>query len=681
MESGRQPGSADPTARDRRYAPYEAVCQIHDEFREALTLELLATQEADKREAIRLPQGVLAGFDGLAFHYVFTLAPPIPRWLRYPPGVLRFPGLPPMRTWFRLHDRRLLMSFIDDLGTVIPAGVLLWPNTSWMVAGLIDRIDDIAAAHMTGDAPRVPFHFSTALAAIGEQRPETGRAELRDLPRVPFGLDPDQVDAVLHAHASKVQWLWGPPGSGKTRTVGESCLQHAAAGRTLLVSGPTHASVDLVLDPVLDGLLAEVGHEDGRIIRIGQYPSKHLGREHADAILFPKVVERRRSALRAEALQVETEILELESRDTPPRSDELVLRRARLREIRERLADLPRRLLNEASVVAGTMYGVLLARLLQRDFGAVVLDEVSMAATPLAYAIGGLARDHLLMAGDFAQLPVPVACSEREAVSVLTTDVFRRARLHDDVARGVRPPALSVLRTQYRLPPSICDVVSEIFYAGMLRRSQPDCLPSPGSLVLVDTSPLGARVEGVSGSRRIKVHAKLVAELVAAVQAKRSARGQARARIRIVTPYRAQMRQIRRELQARGVQSVAEVSTVHRAQGSEIDIVVIDLTEAPGLPPSPFVRGEGPDDVGPRLLNTAVTRTREACIVVADAAFVMKVGGDTVREILERIRDVGLVVDAREVLARLASTGGTHVRPATSGMVPEGGPASRATGD
>lgn len=681
MENRNQAGSDESMPRDRRYAPCEAVCQIHDEFRVALTLELSATQEADKREAIRLPQGVLAGFDGLAFHYVFTLAPPIPRWLRHPPGVLRFPGLPPMRASFRLHDRLVSMSFMDDLGPSIPAGVLLWPDTTWMVAGLLDRIDDIAAAHATGDAPRVPFHFSTALAAIGEQRPETRRAELRDLPRVPFGLDPDQVDAVLHAHASKVHWLWGPPGSGKTRTVGESCLQHAAAGRTLLVCGPTHASVDLVLAPILDGLFAEVGHEDGRVIRIGQYPSQHLGREHANAVLFPKVIERRRAALRAEALQVETEILELESRDTPHRSDELVLRRVRLREIRECLADLPRRLLSEASVVAGTMYGVLLTRLLQRDFEAVVLDEVSMAATPLAYAIAGLARDHLLMAGDFAQLPVPVACSERAAVSMLTTDVFRRAHLHDDVARGARPPALSVLRTQYRLPPSICELVSDIFYAGMLRQSHPDRLTSPGSLVLVDTSPLGARAEGVSGSRRIKVHAKLVAELVAAVQAKRSARGHDRARIRVVTPYRAQMRQLRRELQARGLQSVAEVSTVHRAQGSEIDIVVIDLAEAPGLPPSFFVRGEGPDDVGPRLLNTAVTRTREACIVVADVAFVMKVGGETVRAILDRIRDVGLVVDARDVLARLASTDGAHDRPSRSGMVHGRGPASRANGD
>ena len=680
MEKRRPVGSDESRPRDRRFAPYDVVCRIHDDFLDALALELAATRESDRREAIVLPQGSLGAADGLAFHYVFELEPPIPRWLHHPPGVMRLPGLPPMRAAFSLRDRLLLMSFIDDLGPAIPAGVLLWPDTTWMVAGLIERIEEIAGAHISGSAPTVPFHFHTALAAIGEQRAGTRRAELLGLPRVPFGLDPDQVEAVLHAHESEVHWLWGPPGSGKTTTVGESCLLHASAGRTLLVGGPTHASVDLILDPILDRLRTEVGTEDGRVIRLGRFPSKHLRPEHAEAVLFPRVIKRRQAALRDEAQRVATEIMDLESRGAPDSSVALLSRRARLREIQYDLANLPRKILREASVVAGTMYGVLLNRLLKRDFQAVVLDEISMAAAPLAYAIAGLARDHLLLAGDWAQLPVPVACTHPRAVSVLSTDVFRRAGLADDVARGARPAALSVLRTQYRLPANISEVVSNIFYAGILR--SPECRrSSAGSLVLVDTSTLEPRVEGHSGSRRIQVHAKLVAELVAAVQAKRVAREQDPARIRVVTPYRAQAHEVRRQLRARGAWAGIEVSTVHRAQGAEIDVLVIDLAEAPGLPPSRFVRGERPDDVGPRLINTALTRTREACIVVADVAFVMAVGGATVGEILERIRDAGVAVDAQEVLARLASTGGAHGGSATSGMVHKEKAASRATGE
>ncbi len=671
MESDKRTGSEEPMPRDRGYAPFDVVCQIHDDFHAALAAELVATKEADRREAIRLPQGSLERADGLTYDYLFRLKPPIPRWLRHPPGVMRFPGRAPTRASFRLLGRTLWMAFLDDLGPSIPAGVLLWPDTTWLVAGLRDRIEEIAAAYMTGDMPHTPFNFHTALAAIGEQRPGTLRAGLSDLPYVPFGLDSDQVEAVLHGHASRVHWLWGPPGSGKTKTVGESCLLHTSAGRTLLVSGPTHVAVDLILDPILERLWDDLGREDGRVIRLGRYPSKHLQPEHADAVLYDRVLERRRSALRAEAMRIRAEVIKLASPGTPNSSEELVALRTRLADVGRTLTNLPWTILNDACVVAGTMHGVLLTRLLRRDFQAVALDEVSMAAAPLVYAIAGLATDHVLLSGDFAQLPVPVSCSDPTAVSALTTDVYRRAHLHDDVARGTLPPALSVLRTQYRLPPSICDVVNDIFYAGLLRTTGDVDRHSDGSLVLVDTSALRPRVHRVSGSRRITVHATLVSDLVVAIQTKRSATGRPAPRIRVVTPYRAQMRQLHRELRARGATDGVEVSTVHRAQGSEIDIVIIDLAEAPGLPPSQFVQGESADDVGPRLLNTAATRTLEHCIFVADVAFVMTVGGRTVQEILQRVCDVGRVVDAQELLARLTPTRGARGEPGTPGMVHE----------
>lgn len=50
MERHKKALSDETMRRNRLVAPYDVVCQLHDEFREALVLQLAATYEADRRE-------------------------------------------------------------------------------------------------------------------------------------------------------------------------------------------------------------------------------------------------------------------------------------------------------------------------------------------------------------------------------------------------------------------------------------------------------------------------------------------------------------------------------------------------------------------------------------------------------------------------------------------------------
>jgi superfamily I DNA and/or RNA helicase len=94
----------------------------------------------------------------------------------------------------------------------------------------------------------------------------------------------------------------------------------------------------------------------------------------------------------------------------------------------------------------------------------------------------------------------------------------------------------------------------------------------------------------------------------------------------IITPYRAQRSLISNRLEETRwiakMQIRALVTTVHRAQGSEREYVILDVTDAPNfdrdvfLPVGRLWEGEGLQSNGSRLLNTALTRARKQALVV-----------------------------------------------------------------
>lgn len=83
----------------------------------------------------------------------------------------------------------------------------------------------------------------------------------------------------------------------------------------------------------------------------------------------------------------------------------------------------------------------------------------------------------------------------------------------------------------------------------------------------------------------------------------------------VITPYAAHAAEIRRLLAARRIATVVECSTIHRFQGRECDVVVIDLVDAAPMPPSALLAD------APNLLNVSISRARGKLVVVADVAY------------------------------------------------------------
>jgi superfamily I DNA and/or RNA helicase len=92
--------------------------------------------------------------------------------------------------------------------------------------------------------------------------------------------------------------------------------------------------------------------------------------------------------------------------------------------------------------------------------------------------------------------------------------------------------------------------------------------------------------------------------------------------VAIITPYADQARTIRALLKkqadsARGI----ECSTVHRFQGQERDVVILDTVDADPMKPGVLLNERGSHSSAGNLINVAISRARGKLIIVADVRY------------------------------------------------------------
>ncbi|WP_328318666.1 AAA domain-containing protein [Streptomyces sp. NBC_00388] len=294
-----------------------------------------------------------------------------------------------------------------------------------------------------------------------------------------------------------------------------------------------------------------------------------------------------------------------------------------------------------ATVAKAVRSGKLLDRV-----DVVVIDEAGMVDLPSAWLAAGLAGKRVVIAGDFRQLPaVTKGDGDRKATDAerahsrawMARDAFHAAGLVT-TAGGVRQdPRLVALDTQYRMREPICDVVNAVAYpdapltTGRGGRSSIPFNPLVDApVILVDTSK--QRIAGPD-HRANTVNEAVVHELVRGLQYEGVLPGRkwekeeiaagerATDRLAVIAPYRAQVQALKGSLKYRfGGEYEGLVDTVHRFQGSQRPIVVLDTAVGAGKDPGFFYSGVGLSAHTCRLLNVALSRAQDHLIVVADIA-------------------------------------------------------------
>jgi predicted RecB family nuclease len=352
--------------------------------------------------------------------------------------------------------------------------------------------------------------------------------------------------------------LQGPPGTGKTYTAAEQILALVAQGRTVGITGPSHA----VIQHLIDAVCAHAGQR-GLAPRIGQKPDQDSTHLHDSATaMTPEQLER---ALRD----------------------------------------------GELDVAAGTAW--LWARGgLAASVDTLFLDEAGQLSLANVLAVAGAARN-LVLLGDPQQLAQPSQATHPPGAGA-------SALGHILGERATMPEGAGLLLDQtYRMHPDLCRYTSEVFYDGKLHGA--DGLGRQEILGEGPFSGSGLRVVEVphegntNASPEEACEVARLAELLAG-WSWRDRDGAVRpvgcGGILVVTPYNAQIRAIQDALAARGLTGF-RVGTVDKFQGREAPVVIYSMATS-----SADEAPRGLEFLYDRhRLNVATSRARAMAIIVA----------------------------------------------------------------
>lgn len=326
---------------------------------------------------------------------------------------------------------------------------------------------------------------------------------------------------------------------------------------------------------------------------------------------------------------------------------------AQIQVIDEELAQLHANTLRNARIVGATITKAYLSDL--GAFDLVIIDEASMALLPALYFVVGLAKERVVISGDYRQLPSIIETDQQAIFDELGRDIFEAS----GAAKDTHPHKV-MLEEQYRMDAAICDLVSRHMYKGKLvtaaaRRQQPegdDILSA--KLLVIDTSDLAPFESKDQNKSRFNImHALIVRRLLEHFAA--AGRLDDTAALGVCTPYRAQTLLHKRVAEAvRGAEQIM-CGTVHAFQGDERETIILDIADGAGSSSFPglglFIQGNAPAHIGARLINVAVTRAKEQLIVIANLEHLeQRLPGDALlRSILYDMQRRGRVVAAHEL--------------------------------
>lgn len=456
-------------------------------------------------------------------------------------------------------------------------------------------------------------------------------------------LNAGQRGAACQVLGSELTAVIGPPGTGKTLTLGATVTAAVEAlERKVLVVAHTNGALDLALKAVID-VAQPALLQEGRLVRIGRATPvlKGLAVSLKDAARRQMGPHARPDLVASvEALEREVRVISPSYRpprqgrpgrkprpteDSAPTLEERVAALAlhlpasapqhlvdAVDALHEEVTKLARGVLRRASVIGVTLSSLALRFEAIPSTHLVVVDEASMAQLPAVMIAGLKAKHQLAVFGDPMQLPPVVQANSTAAEHFLKRTLYHQLGVADPTTTD---PRCVVLRIQYRMDPPIRAAISALYYQGVLEDAPGIALRAPmtgPALLLVDTSKLGVTSERVASSRQNVGHQMLVAALVDAWV------GRDLREIGIIAPFNAHIQGLRRMLD-RKVPSFqfggGFVRTIHRAQGGEQDIILLDLVDAPPSV-SMFLDGRRNPDL-PALLNVGMSRARRQLVVLA----------------------------------------------------------------
>jgi len=124
-----------------------------------------------------------------------------------------------------------------------------------------------------------------------------------------------QKRAIETSYSSKLSIVWGPPGTGKTKTVAKAVEAHLNAGRSVLLVSHANNAVDEALEDIADHLKGSSFYQEGRLVRLGKPQEEHLKilESKYELVLLDKIAEKRGETLSQERQTLEAEKVQIDN--------------------------------------------------------------------------------------------------------------------------------------------------------------------------------------------------------------------------------------------------------------------------------------------------------------------------------------------------------------------------------
>ncbi|MEW6084205.1 MAG: AAA domain-containing protein [Chloroflexota bacterium] len=429
------------------------------------------------------------------------------------------------------------------------------------------------------------------------------------------------------------RYLWGPPGAGKTFALCNLVLQLIERNfdEQVLIFAPSNRAVDVVVQQLVNQIENSrlkylVGER--KILRFG-YPRKSQILERSE-LLGPPNLDNLTQRVKFLSLQ----ILKNEREKNSDASTAIL--RAEMLATQEEIKNAVATHIRESKVVATTS---ALAYLPSSPISTifwdnVMVDEVTMVTPATCAFIASLAQKRFLLTGDPRQLgPIYKKghSATKDEFEWMGRDIFDKGSVSSGEGENrtisTEDYRLSRITSQRRCDPNIWSIVSRL-YPEVKNLTKTEALqgitnlpPSAGSsVVFLDTS--NSRNLSKCENRYRSWQNQYTAELSMEVACTIAAEKQNQISIAIISPYRAQVKLLRKWIKQEQQASITpyksidfEAGTVHQFQGSDADVVIFDMVDGVGRQKiGSLLRG----DTGIRLVNVAITRAKGKFIIIAD---------------------------------------------------------------
>ncbi len=562
------------------------------------------------------------------------------------------------------RDGKVWLEFEEDFGPVIGEVHLEWEN-DFVLKKIREHLYTLEDKYKEVDQLETLLNPATHFT----ERPPSGDPVVDEL------RNDAQTEAIGKALINNILYVWGPPGTGKTATLGFVIANLLRQGKRVLFVSNTNRAVDVGLISVIEALYEiDPAYDLQQTTRFGDAA---LNDDRLEDILFENQVKQKLDSRKEQALSMDATLSQykelqekvdemmLNGEEVPEKLDlqcrllgEKVDREGGVAEMEERIEKLlninERYELKRKQLVATTMAKVCTSELFYNlSYDAVVVDEASMAGVPYLLLMAAKSKKHLVVAGDPMQLPPIAITNDIESRAFLEQDIFTFVSVAESTEalfnwHDEHPEFTCFFDTQYRLRSDLARVISNVFYEGRLKSDARIEEVDSNSVALVDSSKYGPYIVQDGAERGFRptneVHLKLIEQSVRKLTLK-----YADDSIGVIVPFRSSVYSVRNHLREEGYRYV-EVGTIHTFQGREKQVIIFDTVMSGELQNGslrhysvrPFDEKKNGLSV-PRLLNVAFSRNKELLVVIADMKHVEQVYGNKfLGRLLGSVREISL---------------------------------------